>query len=138
MFVAIYEYVDNYIVVGSDAVKIENFLEKMKRGFCIQYDSLNIFPGNSVHVNENSTLIEPETYARKVLKQFWNSPDITCSSSTLSQNLEKPKRSLWTAIKRIDRYIKVTEDRGLLCKSIGNQFLEVYANAGYSGDTEQE
>lgn len=62
-------------------------------------------------------------------------PDITFAVSYLSRFLDKPTQELWTAGKRVLRYLKETQDQGLLYKRKGNYTeLQAYSDADWAAD----
>ena len=61
-------------------------------------------------------------------------PDITYSVSLVAQDLDKPTEQSWRAVKRIYRYLKGTQNHGILFKTDGNPSLQVYCDADYAGD----
>ena len=59
-------------------------------------------------------------------------PDIAYAINIASRALEKPTESHWQLVKRIMRYVKGTEDVGLLYKTSGE--LKVFSDADFAGD----
>lgn len=62
-------------------------------------------------------------------------PDLSFSVSYLSQNNKCPHREHMVAAKRVLRYLKGTEDRGVEYTQ-NSKDIEVYSNADYANDTE--
>ena len=61
-------------------------------------------------------------------------PDIMYSVSYLSRVLENPTMQSWKAAKRILRYIKGTQHKGLVYKKSGNNSLRGYSDADWAND----
>lgn len=62
-------------------------------------------------------------------------PDITYPVAYLSRFLDKPTASLWRASKRILRYLKATQEKGLIYKKIEKEKnLVAYADADWAAD----
>lgn len=62
-------------------------------------------------------------------------PDISYTTSFLSQYLEKPTHNLWVQAKRVLRYLKGTKTHGLVYqKHDGPDTIETYSDADWAGD----
>lgn len=61
-------------------------------------------------------------------------PDITFAISYLSRFLDKPTKTLWTAAKRILRYIKETIDYSLVYEKNTNNEINIYTDADWGTD----
>lgn len=61
-------------------------------------------------------------------------PDITFAVSYLSRYLDKPTTLLWTAGKRILRYLKETKGRRLIFRKSGDYNLYGYSDSDWGGD----
>ena len=62
-------------------------------------------------------------------------PDISFAMSVLARHFQKPTAKHWAGIKHLFRYLKQTEDLGLLYIKQGKATLEGYADVGYKFDT---
>lgn len=63
-------------------------------------------------------------------------PDIAYVINTLSQHLKNPKKIHWNNLKRVLKYIKGTQDYGLLYTTDNDMKLKIYSDADYGGDKE--
>lgn len=61
-------------------------------------------------------------------------PDITFAICLLSRYLDKPTAQLWTAAKRVLRYLKQTADKGLIYTQSTKEELNAYSDADWAGD----
>ena len=61
-------------------------------------------------------------------------PDIAYAVGMLARFSSKPNRSHWTAAKRVLRYLKGTNDLGILYK--GDSGMQGYSDADWAGDTD--
>ena len=62
-------------------------------------------------------------------------PDISFVVSTLGRHFQKPTVRHWTGVKHLFRYLRGTEDLGLLYSRDGATRFVGYADAGYKSDS---
>ena len=62
-------------------------------------------------------------------------PDISYSVAQVSQFLSRPGRKQWEAVKRIFRYLKYTQDEGIVLGTNDEQ-LTAYADSDWAGNTD--
>ncbi|KAG5869923.1 hypothetical protein JTB14_035638 [Gonioctena quinquepunctata] len=91
--------------------------------------------GFTIDLSENDTIDVPY---RKVIGSLMylactSRPDIMYAVSYLSRFLDKPNQDLWTAGKRILRYLKNTIETGLFYKQ-GEGSLGAFSDADWAGD----
>ncbi len=64
-------------------------------------------------------------------------PDIAVAVGILAKNSQEPRPTHWSAVKRILRYLKYTQDIGLLLKTDnGDPTLRMFVDADWGSDTE--
>lgn len=63
-------------------------------------------------------------------------PDITYAVGKLSQHLENPSDTHWSAFKRVVRYIKGTKDHGILYQADGGNEIIGYTDSSWAEDEE--
>lgn len=61
-------------------------------------------------------------------------PDISFATSFLSRYLDKPTEQLWTAAKRILRYLKNTLDKKMCYEKGGRSEIYAYSDSDWAGD----
>ena len=62
-------------------------------------------------------------------------PDIAYATSVLSRYLDRPTNQLWTAAKRVLRYVKKTRYKKLTYRCSTEDALYAYSDADWAGDT---
>ncbi|KAG5862838.1 hypothetical protein JTB14_026880 [Gonioctena quinquepunctata] len=91
--------------------------------------------GFTIDLSKNDTIDVPY---RKLIGSLMylactSRPDIMYAVSYLSRFLDKPNQDLWTAGKRILRYLKNSIETGLFYKQ-GEGSLEAFSDADWAGD----
>ena len=89
---------------------------------------------------DNCTLCDQEQYQSAVGSLLYLSvktrPDITFAVSNVSRYCAKPTIQHWKAVKRIMRYLKGTQNLGILYKNDGSTEFIGYSDADWGGDIE--
>nr|KYP70981.1 Retrovirus-related Pol polyprotein from transposon TNT 1-94 [Cajanus cajan] len=92
--------------------------------------NIKLLPG------QGEPLDDPERYRRLVGRLNYltvTRPDIAFPVSVVSQFINDPRDSHWTAAMRILRYIKKAPGRGLLYEDKGNSKIVCYSDADWAG-----
>ena len=88
--------------------------------------------------SEDSELVDQRLYQSAVgsllYLSCWTRPDITFAVSNAAQFCSKPTKQHWTAVKRIMRYLRGTQDYGLLYTRNDKKDVEGYSDADWAGD----
>ena len=88
--------------------------------------------------SEDSELVDQRLYQSVVgsllYLSCWTRPDITFAVSNAARFCSKPTKQHWTAVKRIMRYLRGTQDYGLLYTGNDKKDVEGYADADWAGD----
>ena len=61
-------------------------------------------------------------------------PDITFAVSNVSKFCSNPTKQYWIAVKRIMRYLKGTQNHGLLYKKVESKTCVGFSDSGWAGD----
>jgi hypothetical protein len=88
--------------------------------------------------SEESELVDQRLYQSAVgsllYLSCWTRPDVTFAVSNVARFCSKPTKHHWTAVKRIMRYLKGTQNHGLLYHRDGEKTIECYSDADWAGD----
>ncbi|KAG5861074.1 hypothetical protein JTB14_011699 [Gonioctena quinquepunctata] len=132
--------------LGMEILKIDKtleitqrtYIEKVLKEFSMSECkgvSTPMSTGFTIDLSKNDTIDVPY---RKLIGSLMylactSRPDIMYAVSYLSRFLDKPYQDLWTAGKRILRYLKNTIETGLFYKQ-GEGSLEAFSDADWAGD----
>ena len=61
-------------------------------------------------------------------------PDVSFAVNKLSQYMHRPTTLHWNAVKRVLRYLKGTQNHGLLIRRHSSPHLHAFADADWAGD----
>ena len=68
----------------------------------------------------------------------WTRPDITFAVSNVACFCSKPTKQYWTAVKRIMRYLRGTQNYGILYTRDCATDVEGYSDADWAGDVNDQ
>ncbi|KAF2312940.1 hypothetical protein GH714_000834 [Hevea brasiliensis] len=94
-------------------------------------------PLEKLHRNTGEPLADPTLYRTLVCGLQYlmlTRPDISFSVHQVSQFLHEPTTEHWKALKRILRYLKSTQDHGLLIQCSSNPQLHVHSDSDWAYD----
>lgn len=127
---------DEDIITISQKQMIEDVIQKFRMDNCngiqtpMAHDSVPFPTGEVVNVPFRQ-LIGCLMYLCMVSR-----PDIAFATSYLSRFLDRPTNCLWTAAKRILRYLSLTKNYALVFKKNEEENLTAFTDADWAGDQE--
>ena len=88
--------------------------------------------------SDDSKLVDQRLYQSTVgsllYLSCWTRPDRTFAVSSVAQFCSKPTKQHWTAVKHIMRYLKGTQNYGLLYTRDDQRAIQGYSDADWAGD----
>ncbi|KAK9204194.1 hypothetical protein WN943_014452 [Citrus x changshan-huyou] len=142
--VVVLVYVDEILITVDNNTVIERFIKYLGDTFALKdLGEFNYFLGIEVtQGTEDNLHLSQAKYVRDLLTKtaekylVLTRPELAFSVNKLSQFLAASTEKHWTVCKRILRYLKATEDYGLLFKPGGGVVLTAYTDADWACDVD--
>ncbi|WVZ98041.1 hypothetical protein U9M48_043524 [Paspalum notatum var. saurae] len=146
-FLIVHIYVDDIIFRGSSHALCSKFSEQMSREFEISMmGELYFFLGLQIRQTPQGTFVHQSKYTRDLLRKFEMadaSPQMTPMSTSTALDADEdgkevdqkvsPRESHRTAVKRILRYIKFTQEFGLWYSADSSLSLHGFSDSDHAG-----